>query len=133
MKRMITILAMLAVSLAYPLYADYTVENRGAWPENWPKELEPLRKQSRTLEGPKAPYLSYAIPFEKREQFEAVWPHLLSVKSPGAPILLRRGPSFLLGNAMGPQRAFASKHRPKAKPRLQMQRMSMDGGRRQFT
>jgi hypothetical protein len=41
--------------------------------------------------------LHYAIPFAKREAFEEAWPHLLKVKSPGAPIVLRRGPSFWLG------------------------------------
>jgi hypothetical protein len=58
--------------------------------------LEPLRKQSRTLEGPLLPLLHYAIPFADRETFEAAWPHLLKVKSRGAPLVLRRGPSFWL-------------------------------------
>jgi hypothetical protein len=77
--------------------ADYSVEDRGSWPESWPKELEPLRGQARTLEGPLLPLLHYAIPFTKREEFEAAWPHLLKVKTPGASIVLRRGPSFWLG------------------------------------
>jgi hypothetical protein len=77
-------------------WADYSVELRGSWPESWPKELEPLRGQARTLEGPLLPLLHYAIPFAKRENFEATWPHLLKVKTPGAPIVLRRGPSFWL-------------------------------------
>jgi hypothetical protein len=59
--------------------------------------LEPLRGQARTLEGPLQPLLHYAIPFIKREEFESAWPHLLRVKSPGAPIVLRRGPNFWLG------------------------------------
>ena len=42
--------------------------------------------------------LHYAIPFTKREAFEAAWPHLLKVKSKGAPIVLRRGASFWLGD-----------------------------------
>jgi hypothetical protein len=79
-------------------WADYSVEDRGSWPESWPKELEPLRGQARTLEGPLLPLLHYAIPFTKREEFEAAWPHLLKVKSPGAIIVLRRGPSFWLGS-----------------------------------
>jgi hypothetical protein len=76
--------------------ADYLVHDKGSWPESWPKELEPLRTQARTLEGPLRPLLHYAIPFAKREEFEAAWPHLLAVKTPGAPIVLRRGPSFWL-------------------------------------
>jgi hypothetical protein len=97
MKRAITTLGAI-VLLACPLYADYTVEERGSWPESWPKELEGLREQSRTFEGPLQPLLHYAIPFTKREAFEAAWPHLLKVKSQGASIVLRRGRSFWLGD-----------------------------------
>ena len=97
MKQAIAIQAAIVLYLACPLYADYTVENRGSWPDDWPKELAALRKQSRTLEGPTRPSLHYAIPFTKRDEFEAAWPHLLKVKTKGAPIVLRRGPSFWLG------------------------------------
>jgi hypothetical protein len=81
------------------LHADYTVQNKGTWPDTWPQELEGLRDQARTLEGPLVLLLHYAIPFTNRESFEAAWPHLLKVKSQGAPIVLRRGPSFWLGDA----------------------------------
>jgi hypothetical protein len=74
------------------------VTDQGKWPKSWPAELEPLRKQARTFEGPKQPYLHYAIPFTKRDEFESAWPHLLKIKSKGAPIVLRRGPSFWLGD-----------------------------------
>jgi hypothetical protein len=60
--------------------------------------LEPLRKQARTLEGPIVLYLHHAIAFEDRAAFEAAWPHMLKVKSAGAPIVLRRGASFWLGD-----------------------------------
>ena len=79
------------------VYALYGVSYEGTWPKSWPKELEPLRKQSRTLEGPKAPNLHYAIRFTKREEFESAWPHILEVKSKGAPVVLVRGPNFFLG------------------------------------
>ena len=98
MSRAITVLAVIVLFSACPLYADYSVKDRGTWPASWPKELEGLRKQSRTLEGPLVPLLHYAISFTNREAFEAAWPHLLKVKSQGAPIVLRRGPSFWLGN-----------------------------------
>jgi hypothetical protein len=97
MKPAIAILAAAIVLLARPLYADYSVTPSGAWPEIWPKELEPLRKQARTLEGPIILYLHHAIPFTERDAFEAAWPHIVAVKSPGAPIVIRRGPSFWLG------------------------------------
>lgn len=96
MNRTILLLPAIAVFWACPLYADYTVENRGAWPSDWPKELEPLRKQSQTFEGPMLPLLHYAVTFTKREEFESVWPQILKVRSKGAPIVLRRGPSFWL-------------------------------------
>ena len=78
--------------------ADYGVRDEGSWPATWPKELDGLRAQSRTLEGPRVLLLHYAIPFAKREEFETSWPHLLKVKSPGAPIVLTRGTNFWLGD-----------------------------------
>jgi hypothetical protein len=99
MIRSIAILAVGLLTLAYPLQADYSVQDRGDWPETWPEELESLRERSRTLEGPLLPLLHYAIPFTDRAEFEAAWPHLLEVTTPGAPIVLRRGPSFWLGDA----------------------------------
>lgn len=97
MKRAITLLGAMILFSASAVYADYTVEEKGSWPDTWPKELDALRGQSRTLEGPLRPLLHYAIPFDKREAFEAAWPNLLKVKSQGAPVVLRRGPSFWLG------------------------------------
>jgi hypothetical protein len=97
-----TIFVAIALFASVTAYADYSVWDTGTWPENWPKELEPLRKQSRTLEGPTQQLLHYAIPFTKRDEFESSWPHLLKVKSKGAPIVLRRGPSFWIdGNRPG--------------------------------
>jgi hypothetical protein len=98
MKRLVV--GMIALSLGVACsaaQADYSVENKGSWPDSWPHELEPLRQQAQTLVGPLVPQLHYAIPFSTREEFEAAWPHLLKVKTPGAPIVLRRGPSFWLG------------------------------------
>jgi hypothetical protein len=77
--------------------AEYAIEDRGTWPESWPKELDSLRKQSRTLDGPLPGVLHYQIPFTKREEFESAWPHLLKVKSKGAPIILLRSPYTRLG------------------------------------
>ena len=102
MNRARTILAAIVATtvlcLQWPLSAEYGVRNEGSWPQSWPKELEGLRKQSRTYDGPVTPLLHYAIPFTEREAFEAAWPYLLKVKSQGAPIVLRRGPNFWLGD-----------------------------------
>jgi hypothetical protein len=92
MKRFVLVVAVLALCMSGTAYALYSVADKGLWPDTWPKELEPLRKQSRTLEGPLLPQLHYEIPFTKRDEFEAAWPHLLKVKSKGAPIILVRSP-----------------------------------------
>ena len=52
MKQAIAIQAAIILLSACPLYADFGVENKGSWPDYWPKELAELREQSRTLEGP---------------------------------------------------------------------------------
>lgn len=98
MNRAMTALTAIVLLSPCLLYADYGVEFRGSWPGNWPKELEGLREQARTLVGPRVLYRNYAIPFKQREAFEAAWPHLLKVKTAGAPITLRRAPSFWLGD-----------------------------------
>jgi len=97
MKRIgAVVIALAATGLVHALYM---VRDNGAWPASWPKELEPLRKQARTLVGPTALYRHYAIRFTTREEFEAAWPHLLSVKAKGASLILRRGGNFFLGGA----------------------------------
>ena len=109
MNRAITVAAALVFLSPCPLYAVYTVEDRGTWPENWPQELEGLRKQSRTYVGPRVLFRNYAIPFTEREAFETAWPHLLKVKTKGAPIVLRRGENFWLG---GDSKAGVCIHTP---------------------
>lgn len=102
MKRSAVLLLTLVCCVVCPVQADYTVQNEGTWPDTWPKELDGLRAQARTLEGPLVPLLHYAIPFANREEFEAAWPQLLKVKTEGTAITLRRGPSFWLdGQATG--------------------------------
>jgi hypothetical protein len=93
MKRATALLAAIAIiSVSTVGYALYSVADTGTWPESWPEELEPLRKQSRTYVGPLILHEHYLIPFTDREQFEAAWPHLLKIKSEGAPIILVRAP-----------------------------------------
>lgn len=92
MKRTTAFLAAIAFCGVCSVHGDYLVWDEGTWPKSWPKELEKLRKQSRTLEGPLVPLLHYEIPFTKREDFEAAWPHILKVKSKGAPVFLVRAP-----------------------------------------
>lgn len=77
--------------------ADFSVSKEGAWPKDWPAELEGLRKQARSFEGPRQPLHHHGISFSSRKEFEAAWPHILKVKSKGAPIVLRKPTSFWLG------------------------------------
>ncbi len=99
MNRTTAFLAAIAIGAACSAaYGLYTVTDTGTWPKSWPAELEPLRKRARTLVGPEVELRHYAIPFSKREEFEAAWPHLLKVKTNGAPVFLVRGPSFYLGD-----------------------------------
>lgn len=101
MKKAMNMLAVLLVcAVGSAVYAIYGVNDTGTWPKSWPGELEGLRKQARTLEGPMAPHRHYAIRFAKREEFEAAWPHLLKVKSKGAPVFLVRGENFFLGQGV---------------------------------
>lgn len=93
MKRITALLvAIVFCAVCSSVYGLYEFIDRGTWPKSWPAELEPLRKQSRTYSGPMIAQLHYQIPFAKREDFEAAWPHLLAVKSKGAPVILLRGP-----------------------------------------
>jgi hypothetical protein len=72
--------------------ADWSVSDIGAWPESWPKELEPLRQQAGTSQGNLLDLVIHRIPFTKREEFEAAWPHLLRIKIRAAPVVLVKSP-----------------------------------------
>jgi hypothetical protein len=89
----------LAIALGFVVscalcFANTYVGPRGSWPESWPQELEALRKKSSTI-VPGAPCLqtAYEIRFETSDEFDAAWPHILSLKSKGAPIILQQGPA----------------------------------------
>lgn len=93
MRRTTALLAAVIVGAASSAaYALYEVSDEGLWPKSWPAELEPLRGHSRTLSGPLISLLHYEIPFTDREPFEAAWPHIVKVKSEGAPVFLVRKP-----------------------------------------
>lgn len=96
-KRIALLAAIVFGAMCSTAYALYEVNDTGTWPTTWPKELEPLRKQARTLVGPMVLNRHYAIRFTNRDEFESAWPYILKVKTPGAPVLLVRGPNFFLG------------------------------------
>jgi hypothetical protein len=101
MKRIAMIVIALACWAACArVDADWSVADKGTWPESWPKELEPLRGQSRSATGSLVNRTFYEIPFKDRAQFEAAWPHILSQKTKGAPIILRSSPDSMLGSSI---------------------------------
>lgn len=97
MRLPVGVVSLGIILIARVCLADYSVSDKGLWPSSWPKELEVLRKSSRTLIGPRVEYRNYAIPFTDREHFEKLWPHLLSVKTKDAPVILVKAPNFFLG------------------------------------
>jgi hypothetical protein len=65
--------------------------NRGHWPSDWPKELEPLRERSKTIGvGTGLQETIYQIPFDSRAEFEKVWSVLLKLKSRGGTLTIER-------------------------------------------
>lgn len=84
---------------AWPAKALSTGGPGGWWPKEWPAELNPLRKQAwtwvhgRIHEG--RAYNSFEITFKNREQFEAMWPHLLKLRPKDVPLTLKRGPHVM--------------------------------------
>lgn len=92
MKRMIVVPALLLVLFgALDARALIIPSNEGKWPANWPKELEQLRKRSKTLDVATGTQEHiYTIPFETREEFEKFWPILVALRTPGSPVTLSR-------------------------------------------
>ena len=85
------VLAFFLISRISPM--DIIDSEHGAWPDTWPKELEPLRQQA--VSGRGGTFMSpfHEIKFSKddRETFEATWPHMLSLKSEGTTLILIDG------------------------------------------
>src|SRR5690606_5165557 len=116
MKRIVCIAVILSISIASPAFALSSITDFGQWPRSWPKELQPLRKQSRPSVGPILPHEHYAIPFAERTEFEAAWPALLQVRSQGAPVFLVRESNFFLKDAKAGVVIHAAPRWPQGKP-----------------
>src|SRR5882672_5398984 len=87
MKRITVIVAAIVLCTAGSVYAISFGGPGGKWPKTWPKELEPLRKEAWTWEHGFGG-MSYDIPFATKEEFEAAWPHILTLKTKDARIYL---------------------------------------------
>lgn len=130
MKHIVITVAILVVLLgALDASALIFTTDEGQWPATWPKELEPLRKKSKTtvaLTGIQENF--YRIPFETREEFEKFWPTLVAVRTPGSPLTLSTvGGSdndFVAGSMpcvriKGPSGGFSAKY-PKFEDQLDL-------------
>src|SRR3954469_6970683 len=94
--KFVSVVAALAISSI--ALANIATVGGGRWPASWPKELEHLRDKARTLYvGSGTQETVYQIPLSSREEFENAWPHLLSVRSKGSPIILQPGPAQFAG------------------------------------
>ncbi len=91
MRRTALLAVLVATCIVSPTFALSVGGPGGQWPKDWPKELEPFRKQAWTWQRGLISQIAYAIPFDTRESFEAVWPTILKLKSEGASITLLRG------------------------------------------
>jgi hypothetical protein len=88
-SRTFLVLTVMSVCLVPSASAILVYETGGKWPNNWPSELEPLRKRAMTAHFRAGSQSTrYEIPFENRDEFERLWPILLRLKSKGAPLSL---------------------------------------------
>jgi hypothetical protein len=94
---LLTVIVWIACATSHALWS---VNEKGTWPTSWPKQLEPLRNQARSATGGLVNQTFYEIPFTDRDQFEAAWPHLLSLKTNGSPLVLRPSGHDLLSSPM---------------------------------
>jgi len=85
------LLVLLLPAFCCPGSAMGSSREGGAWPYEWPVELENVRAQATTFEWDRFPGDAlYQIPFESREQLEAMWPAILRLKSRGGTLTLRQ-------------------------------------------
>ncbi len=81
-----TVVITLATSVSLALIFT---SDEGTWPDTWPKELEQFRKQSKSYNlSSGTEEMWYEILFHKREEFEKAWPHVLKLKTKGAPLII---------------------------------------------
>ena len=92
MKRTVGLFALLLVLFSsWEAMALVIPSDEGKWPTSWPKELESLRKRSKTLDVATGTQEHiYTIPFESRDEFEKLWPVLIKLRTPGSPLTLSK-------------------------------------------
>lgn len=89
--RLVSMLALALACLAVDVRGAIFPQDRGAWPADWPAELEPLRDVSRTIGvGTGIQEDIYEIPIADRETFERIWPVILKLHTFGGRIMLTK-------------------------------------------
>lgn len=105
-KSTIILFAVITILAPYFCFGIIITNTIGRWPDSWPKELEPYRKQAETHEiGSAIQENVYEIRFKNREEFEKLWPTILKLKDKKAPLRLRsieRPSSLSLSNSKKP-------------------------------
>jgi hypothetical protein len=87
--RLLSVVAVALLCCAVTARGAIFPEDRGAWPDSWPAELEPLRETSRTIGvGTGIQENIYEIPVKDRETFERIWPAILKLHTHGGQIML---------------------------------------------
>lgn len=67
---------------------------KGKWPGPWPKQLKEYRGRTLVVEvTEEIQETVFELEFKKREEFEKVWPNIISLKTEGAPLILEKNPS----------------------------------------
>ena len=97
------LLSMLVTSLTYAMIIPYGKD--APWNPSWPVALEPFRQQTNVWGvGHGIQETVFDVTFSDRAQFEKAWPAILKLKSPGAPLILDKAPSYhdVSGATMGP-------------------------------
>lgn len=95
-KSVLALAVVTASLIASVCFALWSVSDKGIWPDSWPKQLDPLRPQARTYRHSSEDV--HVIPFTQRVDFESAWPHILTVKSKHAPLVLLSSPDKWLGD-----------------------------------
>ncbi|MGD0519200.1 MAG: hypothetical protein ABSA26_16815 [Thermoguttaceae bacterium] len=82
---------LVLIILSPATFAITRIEETGRWPQSWPKELEPLRQNARTIETATMIHEDiYEIHFKDRDTFERSWPLLIGLKSKGGPLIINK-------------------------------------------
>lgn len=88
-------------ALALTALADDTTGKVTNWPAGWPRALDAWKSNAREIHSGLLGLTTYEIPFERREDFESAWTHLVKLKGKGAPVVLVRGPDEGAAGTLG--------------------------------